>query len=701
MNIVIKGILNVAIILVSILSLGAQSPTAAALEAYHSRDNAKATIELKKALTHLKGEETPMLDTIQQMYHYLQFCYTNLFKIDSTIATLKEAEDYFLSKSDYQKFIEFKMARAESMFMFYDIDKSKAIYEEILNHEAIQDPERVRCHLRLANLCHGKAEKDNAYDHIQKSLQLAKATNDTTILGNIYNNYGTIEYAYGKTQDAINYYLTAIPYLQSDKKRLILTGVYRSIGNVFESLKNNEKAKEYALKSLEIAKQYKYNREISFGNTLLGAVYFREGKIEEAKKAFESTIPYYKKRRMYDFLIKTYSNLIDIYLVEENIKQAKSYLDLASKIIDKAGSNSFMIRYYGTALNYFIRVKDQANAKVNLDKLKTLIKNDGSNSDKLSYLKAKSNFERRFGFYSQALTTLDEHNKYKDSLYYIKQSEIVHDLEGKYKSQEQNKEIALLNTENELKASRLSKQRLTIYGGLFALIVFGLLAIFIYRLYKKVELQNKVIKNALEEKDTLLREIHHRVKNNLQVVSSLLALQSKYVLDDVALSALKEGQDRVQSMALIHQDLYENEDMTGVNTHIYLEQLLENLFDSYNIDEDNISYQLDVDEIILDIDTMIPLGLIINELVSNALKHGFKNEGLGEVYVALKEKQNALYLEVSDNGVGVENIEDIRHKSFGFELIQAFAKKLKADMKITSEEGLKIEMSLRNYKKAS
>lgn len=691
----------IGVYIISIASCVAQSTTSTAISAYKNKDYKKAIVEFKKVLNQYKQVETPMLDTISYIYQQLQYSYINSFNIDSTIIILEEAEDYFLSKNALQKYISFKMAHAEVIYMFYNIDQTKALYEEILNHEAIQDPEKLRCHLRLANLNHGKSNKNGAYNHINKALNLAYEINDTSILGNIFDIYGTIEYAFGKKQDAINYYLEAIPYLKSDSKNLIRTGVYRKIGNVFETLKNYEKAQAYAIKSLEIAKAHNYLREIAFANTLLGNTYYYENNLDKAISSFESTIPFYTKRKMPDFLIKTYCSLADIYVTKGDFKQSKSYLNLASDHIENAASHSHKIRYYNTSTNYYTTVKDAQNAEENLKQLQLLIHNSGTNNDRLAFLYTKSKFERKFGKYKLALNTVDAYNKLKDSLYYIKQSEIIHDLEGKYKRQEQDKEIALLNTENELKASRLSKQKLTIYGGLIALLIFGLLLAFIFRLYRKVELQNTLIKTALNEKDTLLREIHHRVKNNLQVVSSLLALQSKYVLDDVALSALKEGQDRVQSMALIHQDLYENEDMTGVNTHIYLEQLVENLFDSYNIDEENISYKIDVDEIILDIDTMIPLGLIINELVSNALKHGFKNNQMGEVFVSLKELRNKLYLEVSDDGVGVDNINEIKNKSFGFELIQAFAKKLKADMKITSEKGLKIKMTLSNYKKAS
>ena len=213
--------------------------------------------------------------------------------------------------------------------------------------------------------------------------------------------------------------------------------------------------------------------------------------------------------------------------------------------------------------------------------------------------------------------------------------------------------------------------------------------------------QNSIISTALTEKEILLKEIHHRVKNNLQVISSLLALQGKYISDDHALDALWQGQDRVQSMALIHQDTYQTNNLKGVNTQDYFEQVVDNLFDSYNISEEEITLELEVAPLMLDVDTMIPLGLVINELVSNSLKHAFKKESNGKIEVKLKEVTQELILKVSDNGKGIVSLNEIEGKSFGYELIKAFAKKLKAEIAIDNSEGFAIELRIKNYKTAA
>ena len=221
-----------------------------------------------------------------------------------------------------------------------------------------------------------------------------------------------------------------------------------------------------------------------------------------------------------------------------------------------------------------------------------------------------------------------------------------------------------------------------------------------YKTYLVSQTEKQVIAQNLQEKDTLLREIHHRVKNNLQVISALLTLQSKYVDDDVALSALKEGQSRVHSMALIHQDLYQHDNLRGVNAKGYFEKLTNTLIDTYQTEDSNIELRCEIDPIILDVDTMIPLGLIVNELTSNALKHAFHQRDSGLILIELKERDHQLFLKIVDDGSGAD-VQVLEQKSFGFSLIRSFAKRLDAELVINNDQGLEVILQIKNYQKAA
>ncbi len=213
----------------------------------------------------------------------------------------------------------------------------------------------------------------------------------------------------------------------------------------------------------------------------------------------------------------------------------------------------------------------------------------------------------------------------------------------------------------------------------------------------------EIISKSLQEKDTLLREIHHRVKNNLQVISSLLGLQARYVQDDSALDALKTGQDRVKSMALIHQKLYREDNLKGIEVKDYFEKLCESLFQSYSIPSKRIKLDLQVADLNLDVDTVIPLGLIINELVSNSLKHAFPNEEEGNLTIQLSETPDQkLKLHVSDDGMGLgAEMEKKLNQSFGFRLIRSFQNQLDAEIEVDGSQGTSVTLLIKDYQKAA
>jgi len=184
--------------------------------------------------------------------------------------------------------------------------------------------------------------------------------------------------------------------------------------------------------------------------------------------------------------------------------------------------------------------------------------------------------------------------------------------------------------------------------------------------------------NSLREKEVLLREIHHRVKNNLAVIGSLLYLQSSTTQDEQTLRMLQNCRDRVHSMALVHERLYRSEDLASVDFAEYTEELTSQLFRNHVLSTDTIRLKLEVEKIPLDIDRAIPCGLILNELISNALKHAFPNGRSGEIRVSLQRTQNGgLILSVADNGVGLPDEATLQtRRSLGMRLVHSLATQL-------------------------
>ncbi len=194
------------------------------------------------------------------------------------------------------------------------------------------------------------------------------------------------------------------------------------------------------------------------------------------------------------------------------------------------------------------------------------------------------------------------------------------------------------------------------------------------------------ILRSLKEKELLLREIHHRVKNNLQIISTLLTLQSYSKKNNVN-DLYRESQNRIQSIALIHENLYHSEDLAHINFETYVKGLITDLFDSYGVNASKIKLNLKIEEVTLGIETAIPCGLIINELVSNSLKHGFNNIETGIVSVELNKLDESKYaLNVSDTGEPfLDNLDILSNDSLGLELIKNLADQLDANLSFNKD----------------
>jgi PAS domain S-box-containing protein len=202
------------------------------------------------------------------------------------------------------------------------------------------------------------------------------------------------------------------------------------------------------------------------------------------------------------------------------------------------------------------------------------------------------------------------------------------------------------------------------------------------------------IQNALREKDILLGEIHHRVKNNLQIVHGLLALQYERIQDPAVLSMLQDSQNRIRSMALIHQTLYESHDFSGVDFRGFLDALLPTLISSYGVDPARISLKANAVAVLLPINSAIPCGLVVNELISNALKHAFPGAQGGEITVELANGGDGkIILSVSDNGIGISAAVDVdQSATLGLQLVNLLSQQLNANLHVRRSNPTRFEL---------
>jgi len=212
---------------------------------------------------------------------------------------------------------------------------------------------------------------------------------------------------------------------------------------------------------------------------------------------------------------------------------------------------------------------------------------------------------------------------------------------------------------------------------------------------KKTE---KQLQKSLEEKDMLMKEIHHRVKNNLMVLSSLLNLQSKFIKDEVALDVFRESQNRAKTMAIIHEKLYRSSDLKRIDFGEYIRDLSNLLFRTYTTDSSRNRLNLNVEDVMLDVDISIPLGLILNELLSNSLKYAFPDDRKGEITVEFyHKKDDRLSLIVKDNGVGFpENIDFKKTESLGLQLVNMLTEQVNGEVQLKRKDGTKFKINFKD-----
>lgn len=218
----------------------------------------------------------------------------------------------------------------------------------------------------------------------------------------------------------------------------------------------------------------------------------------------------------------------------------------------------------------------------------------------------------------------------------------------------------------------------------------------------KQKTAEKKLKSSLQDKDLLLREIHHRVKNNLQIISSLLNLQSRYIQDEDALDVFTESQNRVKSMAIIHEKLYKSRSMSKIDFEEYITDLTDSIFYSYHVNPSKVVLVKDIDRIFFDVDTAIPCGLIINELITNCVKHAFPGDIKGTITIELLRVGEDYLLNVADNGAGFpEEIDFQNTESLGLQLVNNLVNQLDGTIELDRSNGTRFKILFKelSYKK--
>ncbi len=541
---------------------------------------------------------------------------------------------------------------------------------------------------------HGKYEE--AMEMYYESLDLIAKHQLDEFYSDTYIRMGLTALSMENYYGAIEYFNLALK-----QKNVNYIYVYANLPSIYLELEDWEKVLEFSTKSYELCQKKNQRNAEVFSANYMGIAYMRLGRYEEARQILELTWEKISNSEIKRWDAWVLSTLIELYTITDDLDAAIAAEKWLPNIKHK-NQYTVLLNNLGTV---YRKKKNFAKAIEYCNQSREILAHqDLNNSTALNKMNACNCLHKthtQLNNITDAYEALLCYNEAKNHLEYKKNTLSITKA---LKKEELAKQKKILKLEQEQKEA-IYKEQLARYrlGGILSLIILGLGTFTFFQLRKrsqKIESQNKVISHSLAEKETLLKEIHHRVKNNLQVVSGLLKWQSSHIKDDAALSAINEGQNRVQSMALIHQRLYQSENLKGIKMDEYIKRLTESLFHSYNIKPGKISLTTEIENIDLDIDTVIPMGLILNELISNALKHAFNDceEGKIKVKLFLDKNTKEIALCVEDNGPGMPLQSGKQKTSFGWELIETLTDKLDGHLNIDNSNGTIIQLLFKNYK---
>lgn len=515
----------------------------------------------------------------------------------------------------------------------------------------------------------------------------------------------------GKLKESLFNSLLAIKYMEitgSDASKGYflsnLGGAYAELGNTRESVKAYQKSLE--------AMQYQNPEAKLTSLKMLSDGLIREGHIREVL-SLSDIYNSDNKRPLAKVILAT---------IRGNAYKSLKRYDLAEKYYlqmiyweSRMHSNLFhSAESFYTIAEFYAQRKDFAKSNHYYNKVLALPKGVTPLSSIRNIYYNLYQADSAQNNFKSAIENYKNYKKLNDSLLGARSSRDIQELLIQYQANQKEQDNELLRKESILQKNKLQRAewltKVTVIG-LFALLAIVGLSLYGYRNRQKsnqllvshqqeIEMKNDSLQNLIDkqaklllEKEWLIKEIHHRIKNNLQVITSLLNAQSSYLQNDAALAAIKDSQNRIQSISLIHQKLLQSDNVALINIHSYIVELMKFLCDTFHVNH-RIKFEFDVPEIELDIVQAMPLGLIINEAITNIIKYAFPNNSKGKVSISLADLKNGFYLfSIEDNGIGIQkDNKDASASSLGMTLIKGLGEQLGGEVEISSNNGVRISL---------
>lgn len=577
---------------------------------------------------------------------------------------------------------------------------------------------KMKCLSLLGMMYTGNSEFSRARDTLQKGLAIAKKINSKRGIATTSGRLGLVYQQMGYYREALKFHRVAVKLYEEQGTKNGIPVAYNNIAIVYNSLGDSAAAMHSYRKALAHAEAIGKTRLIIKTNTNISYLYNK-------RRLLDSALVYQQKAldtaQAHGFLLEeahVRSAISQTMRLKKQFNSAMHELEQVMPIFQKLN-----IPYRVAATHVYMgHIKLLQNrprsAVTDLQEAVRIAEDINAHEIKKSALFHLSDAYQRTG---RTQAALDAFRAYHDIESQLENEEIRAELEQvktKFQVERKDKELAQLTLRLEQERFAYEEQQITLAkrelelnrsrnrAGLFVGLGIGLALIVVFLLVKFRDnrrhtalLQDKqaLTATSLAEKEMLLDEIHHRVKNNLQLVFNMLDLQSRSLADQNAQKALKDSMHRVSTMALLHQKLYQEDLVGGVRMPDYVDQLLHSLYLSYRDQEHEVAVEVDVQDMVLDIDTTIPLGLIINELVTNSFKYAFRDRVSGHLRVGLHQGEGNLLLEVRDNGPGMPEAA-LKKGNFGMRMVRSLARQVKAQMEVQNDRGTTVRLRIGKYK---
>ncbi|OXA89952.1 tetratricopeptide repeat-containing sensor histidine kinase [Flavobacterium hercynium] len=549
---------------------------------------------------------------------------------------------------------------------------------------------------------------EKAETHLKESLALYKAIKYQKLQG-VYNLLSEVNTQKGNYPESLKYALLAEKTaLAVNDNSLQLSSIYNHVGLVYYYLRQNDDAEKYWYKAIEIAKYYKDTEYVRTIGENLCSLLIRQRKEKDALKLIKEMQVKFPTSNIERQMKENYL-LFNIYRILQNNATATIYYKkLADYYGENADRNGNSIAILRSFASYHYQIKKFDDFYRTIKHLDALAAGAGNNliraESYLIWFKADSSR----GNYLDAIKHYQLYKSLSDSVFKGEKSKQINSLQIEFESEKKDKNIDLLKQQAKLQEITINNDVIIRYLFIASVIILVLFILLLYNRFRlkkksneqleikrqKIDEQNELNKKMLIEKEWLLKEIHHRVKNNLQIVISLLNTQSAYLDNEDALTAIQNSQHRMHAMSLIHQKLYQSDNLANIDMSWYIYELISYMRECFDTDN-QIKFVLDTEKVYLDVGQAVPLGLIINEAINNAIKYAFPSGKKGNVSIELKNTGASNYqLIIADDGVGLpENFDDTERNSLGMNLMMGLTDQIDGEYDMKNENGLRIKIT--------